>query len=737
MSVQPKKNNNNGQKTKNKPNRRRGGYNKKEIVKKRTQTNEQTLRDVAIKNGSKISPAKSLVCASGSLKTIKVNITLDNQSLLTLPCGMVSMGKVRVSNLDMYGAYSVVFDDVKSLASGNNGVASSRWNYLNSILGSIVPKSIPFREDCSLQYEVAPISAVIDSSIIVYAGKNYYMYVDDGGTYNGWATQNVPPVPTPESASAAYKALLSSCADRAKHLTVLRDVPLRPDYLKDASAFARNSPFYGRGGGVGSPYGTTELEGPFKSKFLCTLVKFSDDDPRASRSLDRTSGDSCCNYGLGLLPWFKTSYYKSAVTPIFKFLDLGEFAMYVIQIYLAAVKTLQSNSSVTSDNTIVYQQFNFSYAEFLLMLRQQLLTMFADSQCLGQFITMDTGNSAFMPFLCGSNCYPAVPEVKMKIPSTLNENLKMLKLSHHHYETLNYNKEKNVVVYVPVWGAFLGNGEYNPTIPSTEGVPLFVPGGAAPDLWDGTFDGNVCNINAGDNLSSIVTEWNQRIEAMENLFSGVDTLGGDCNGSPLLQYTRYVQFVSPPDVAEETKKPYVIEALGKHVKIERTKSNKNIVTGDTPGYRKVYAIPGSNPVVEYTTAMSGYLPITATHKQYFTDLFLPIIDVTPGDGIPGQSQVQTATMEPYSIKTDFDPTKPNLFNNRANQIQMAMHHYVCGVAGKKSPLTLYIESLAESNQGAFLGDLFAFVGDASTSLGFGGIGTAAKFASGVANTFGV
>jgi len=94
-------------------------------------------------------------------------------------------------------------------------------------------------------------------------------------------------------------------------------------------------------------------------------------------------------------------------------------------------------------------------------------------------------------------------------------------------------------------------------------------------------------------------------------------------------------------------------------------------------------------------------------------LILPVIELVPV-ALPGQQQVQTATLEPYVLATGND----NLFfNSRNTEIFDATPNYVTGLAGHKTEFASFVEALSKSNSGGFLGDLFSTVGNIANTIG--------------------
>lgn len=679
------------------------------------------LRKDAIAKNDLITPSKSLINAQGILTTIPVTVQYDVTSLLIQPVGLISLAFARGLRAFSYSAYKVILSDFLSVANGGNGTAPSRFNYQNIIYGSIVPKTIPFRQVCGLKITPQTITVVPDPVIIVN-GKSYYMYnVDTVGP--DWTIQVAPPSTTEEEDAANYGTLQSFLGGRQKHNKVVRNITLSPKYLKDGSAFCRVSPYYGIGGGVGAPYCSTEFELPFFSNLLGTFTAFAPETPRVSRVFDKMSGDACSNYAIGVLDAFPTAYYRGAVPPIYKFLDLNELAAILAAFMAAARKMFTNNKNEIDDNNgFLNSSFSFTYQIFLLMLRQQVLWMFSDSQCLGQFQSFQTGTNSFRALLCGSNCGPQEPTVKMIIPKVLNENLKMLRMSINKYETKQYKSKRNHVTYIPVWGAFQ-TYSYIPEIftnTSNVGVPLFKATQPleGPDLWDGSWNGDVYDLNASQIITECVNEWNDWMQSLVSVIDGLEAIGGDACASPLLQYTRYVEYNSldirnreAREVKEKDRVPAQFKKFVTEVKLERTKSKGTEI-------RKIMQVPNSTVAMEWSVGYSGYLPITPTHKEYFPAFILPIIDISSVNHLPSQPQIQVSSLEGnYLNRINGGDGTENFFNSRYAEITSSLSNYVIGIAGKRTPMSEFITTLGNNNQGAFLGDFFSTIGGITSALG--------------------
>jgi len=721
---QPKKNKNVKSKRVNK-NKKRNANRKKGKVKEVMVKAENPI----------IAPVKDLRAAQGILNTFPVMVAADPVSFYSIPCAIVSFALVRDCT-NPFAIYSLIYQDTANIAQSGTGVAPLRLKYMSDIFGALAPKSIPFRNG-SISYQLSGINPVPQDSISFDGGLNYYMYVPGGPSLGVWATQVPPPVYTATQIADYYTLAINALAKKTPHLQVLRNVELTNMFIRDGSAFVQVSPYFGQGAGVGSPYQSVELEVPFLSHLLGTLQAYNVVNPRSSRFLRASTGDSISNYGLGLLADFPVNKYKGALSPMYKFLDITEVIHSLMISYVAAVTAYLEKSNIIEPDvfTMLTNGLGCTYTQFLIMLRQQILWWFADSQCLAQGLCPQTGSGAFQAFLCGSNCYPKNPSVLMKIPMSLNENLRQLVMCAYQYQTKNYQSSNNEVRYIPVWGAFKGSVpiQYN-IVWNSINYPVFeVPteDPYTPDIFDGTSGSSVVDFNESALLSNITASWNEVVTYVTDQYASLVTIGGDARGGALLQYTRLVQFATlEKDVTMFKRIPrhYDQFITIKDVEVpnlERKNSKKE--------FKKVktYNPPGSTIYAEYTLGITSRLPISPTFKEYTPDLILPVIEIASDESIPSINQVQTSYQEPYSSKPGVNVI---VFDNRAQEIYDGLPNMVTKTAGKKTELSMYFDELSRLNEGGFLSQLFTLGGPLIGAID-PGIGSAVSSVGNVLGAF--
>jgi len=487
----------------------------------------QGSRAQAIKSGQLILPVQDLVCGQGIVTTISVKVSPETQAVNALPYGLVSMAMSRqVSN--PYAFYLAIYEDIVDIMKGGVGVRTSRLAYLNSILAAYAPKTVPFKLNTTFAFEFNTDALVqVPPAQYTLRSYTYYMWLPSNITIGQFKKQVPPGAVTDDDITSTYIEGLNLLAGKESQISIVRNVDLSTYYLKDCSAYARNSPYYGEGvAEVGSPYGSCECEVPYKSPLLGTLTTFNAQDPRSSRKLRLTSGDSCSNFAIGANRYFPTASYNSAIPPIYKFLDFNELA-YMIAESIGQALTMSSATPTTANFNQLQGGIPISYYTFLLLLRQQIMWMFTDSQCLAQFLTFDSGLNDFEPFRDGSNCCGVKPAFPMLLPQIINENLKMLKMVVKSYHTDKYDSPRNKTVYIPVWGVFKNFGTVDPTFQSVEGISSIFrgPDVETPNLIDGVYLGNVLDLNNNAYLNGALASFNYFMTKLSPFFYSLESIG--------------------------------------------------------------------------------------------------------------------------------------------------------------------------------------------------------------------
>jgi len=756
------KKNNNQQKKQGQPRKRNRNKKKKQPAGAKVAMNEkipdkqkQVIRNMARARGDKVTPVEALNTGQGVLKVIPVPIKIDQVSFNCIPCCEVSLALAR-GGVEPYAFYNSIYQDIYSIASGTlTDQGTVRLKVFDEIYGALSPKTVPFRGIASLNYTIQPLAQTTTPFLSVLGGFTWYMYNPGGVDLGVWATQDPPaPLSDPE-AVANYIANLNLVSGSEPHLTTVRNVGLGKRYEKDISAFTRNSPYYGQGGGIGAPYSSVEGEVPYRSPMLGTLVKFSTDMPRASRKLDYSSGDSCSSWGIGATKHFKTSFYEGAVPPIYKFLDLSELVGYMCVILGSAIELFYKDAGpgIGADTLAALQAgMGCTYTQFVIMVRQQICWWFNESQSVGQFLTPDNcplGDGPFLPLLMGSNCFGECPSNVLMAPTVLVENLRGLMMCTREYVTRNYPSPKNHITHVPVWGIFANSSPINfQYFLGDTSYFLFRPENTdsnTPRIIDGASGGSVVDFNNSEIVGLIAGYWNDFMGILANQFSSLTPFGGASSGSPFLQFTRYVKWNNAlKEIKQMRRVPRILQSYTEDVDVpvksdipvegrgllERKSSVKQTVK------KRLFNPPSSSLFTEYSAAYSGVIPITDTHKAVFSQLILPVIQLQDAL-LPSQVQIQTSSIEPYWYSNLAPEGTNSPFVTRINDIVAAVPNYVTGTAGRDTELASFMKTMSDMNEGGFFGDLLSTVGNVAGSLGFGGIAGIAGVAGNIAKSLNV
>jgi len=713
----------------------------------RAQRRMQQSKQMAV---SLTTPLEQLVACDDLLNTINVPVSYDLVSFQSIPLAAVSAALTRGAP-DPYAVYQQFYSDIQSIAAGLNGEVPVRLSFYNDILGVLAPKTVPMGTTGVISYNINPTppGAPPGPLIIFTGGYIYYMYVPGGTPVSGWATQKAPPGYSPLEISEAFASAMQVLSKKVPHLRMLRDVQLSPAYLKDVSAFARNSPYYGSApGNAGAPFSSTECEVNTRSKFFGVLIPFSNTMPRASRALEYTSGDPISNFGLGLWPDFKPEYYLGAVPPIYKFIDIDEILYSMMVIWQDAVIEYCNDSTATTDTiAFLLEGMGVPWSTFRIMLRQQLLWVFSDSAVLTQGMSAETSSGGFQQFLCGSNCYPANPLIYLELPGSLNENIRMLRRGIFDYHTKNFNSERNKIIYIPVLGAFKNTVPINISVETNFGVGnMFLPEPSeVPDIFDGTFGSAVADFNSTEILQEAIAVWNGFMDSCKKYMLGATQIGGASEPGSLLQFTRYVTFTNISDgegkIMRDNKvhfkrpprvlKQY-ISRREKKVQLERKLSNGKIERFEGLEFEQTYNPPDSTIFVEYTTAVSGSIVITDVHKSMFPQLILPVIELV-ANSLPTQTQFQTSAKELFLYVAS---STNNLINSRAVELGSGVQNNVKGLAGEPTEWAKYVSNKSASNQGGFLGNLFTTIGSTVGAI-IPEVGAAANGLGAIANSLNI
>jgi hypothetical protein len=483
------------------------------------------------------------------------------------------------------------------------------------------------------------------------------------------------------------------------------------------SAFAACAPYYGQGGAIvaSAPAYSIELECPYKSGILTGNTPYSLSDGRVGRMFALGSGDPCAAVGSAFLPGFHLKNYQSCIPIQYCFLDLDELVIWLQAWFLQLAQKL-IDSQVTGSTLLAVTPFSCTAQQFRIVVRQVVLGLFATSQSMSQFMTYSTNPQGFEPFRVGSNTY-AANRYEMTMPELLVENIRMLLPHFYSYKTAKYNREKNKMMYVPVWGIYKSIVNEAPNLEGnlwdvlTQTVitqPLFsAPVTTDPNPIDGTDQiGNVCLLNCGV-TTNIIGEWNFRITELKQFSLPSTYLAGTSQAS-LLPYTRYANYIQVE--VELDKIPWYMRHKIPRCSIkQRSKEMKrvNSKTLQVTETKEMYIPDGATLFSQQTLGFSSIFPITEALRELTNYLIFPTIIIESSDP-PTQKQVRTANMQPHIF--DFqdlgrDLNNPGFFF-RGNKLFEVGQLCAPGTAAQASDeLANVVKKFADESKGGFVGDI--------------------------------
>lgn len=675
--------------------------------------------------GRKISTIRAknevrLNLAEGDRANIMVLAPLNANAIQAMPLAVISNGLIMgVENTfakPISWAYLAFLQDLISILSAQVTPLSARIAYLNSILASFRPKTIPFKTG-TISFSWTGVDAIASAPIVNVRNYKYYLYVPDGGTNpGGYSTQSPPPAyPTLSEAISVLSNLFSQVAnDSVPHLIYKPDAEFTAAYKKDGSAFAAVSPYYGSGNEPTSSgaFSSGELEVPFKSIVLMGATAYSPSDGRVARKFNLTSGDTTSALGLAFLPGMTSTVYNTKYPIQYCFLDLDEVVLWLQQWFVTMVqKTFTTTVGTNTDLNLAMAPFPQSGQQFRIAVRQAVLGFFGYSQSMTQFLTYSQNPNGFEPFRVSTNSYGR-NRFQMRMPEVLVENLRMLLPKFFDVNT-KFKNEKNQLIVVPVWGIYkavedqpynLSSLLWNDVLQTLVVQPLF--SGAItndPNPIDGTdTSGNCCDLNS-NLIEALIQEWNDRVDLLCQTSVPTAYLGGNSDAS-LLLHTRFVKYVEI-DVKlskiSKLRQRYIPTDCVVKKKLERT--NSAAKQKEKVSEEEYYIPSGATLFRQVTTQVSALPAITEDYKLLYNYVILPTI-VIEDDTPPTSKQVRVGTVQSHVL--DFQVPDNPYDSTRGNKLLELGRMCAPGTANaEQDEIITVIKRMAESAQGGFVGDL--------------------------------
>lgn len=675
--------------------------------------------------------------AQGSRDNIMIPATANLSSVLTSYLGLVGMALSRgydVTGDNVYWAYTGGVRDLIDIMSGQVPGVFGRLRYLNEILGSFSPKSVPFRGVGEIAYYWSDVAGIVIANTVSVRGFVNYMYVIGGPVAGPWSmTQQAGPNPSNVSdTSAALARLFDLLSDKTNvGQKYCKGIDLGTIYARDVSAYASSLEYYGAGSSTTTgPAMSVENEVPFMSILLAVMSSFVAEGTRVSRYLKFGSGDSTAAFALGSLADFELNWYKTAYAPVYKFIDLQEVTDTLIFWYVALCKqaatTWPSGPSEQAEPALV--GFNFTARQFSLMVRQCILSIFNDTQSVGQHLKPTTTANGFEALRVGSNCYGKVLSENMLVPSILRENIANLLMCYLEVQGRYYNP-KNIQLIIPVWGTWVTSADQNPQVETWDSgtgtwvqAPLFQPLNVNdPNIIDATnAGGDVIDLNNSNLIGDFIANWNFCIRTLECFSLPVSYLGGSAGTGRLLTLTRAYEYKDP----DMTPTPFNKALIKRMYNNDLVKKTKKTLERTTSGKQKIYDVVEESIMLPGGSGLNNAFPIAYTSlatidetvKQALPYIILPFIPIVPTEA-PTINQWRTTGIECKIMFVKSDTTSPG--NSRISQIISTATGFAPGIAASGTDeFADVIKVMNGAGEGGFFGDLVGnLVGAGAKLLG--------------------
>lgn len=531
------------------------------------------------------------------------------------------------------------------LYSMNSDMALNKLPQIYEVIFNLLRAKTCFFSNGRIQY-----SALMDAShelpwtITTDVGTKY-TFTPVVSSANTGTMLNGPITPSQEGYSALMASLQSSVGYGMKLVDL--DEKKRGGYYTDPSAFARSYVYFGSGGSkAAGMYADAELEVPFKYPLFSRFVPYNVDDKVVARVFTPTSGSLGTPVGLSITDGeFNQFMLKNPITPIYKCLDLIEFAEIVAN-WLARVFTSSSgvaNQAAPGNASVTPHTLGFTIYEFIFMIRQTVLSVFPE-QCHSQFVapikaTPSANNSVFQPLIVDTFGTPDIQGSAMLLPTFLVENLSMLRQVIVPLDSTKKSKQygtkpkKLFHSAIPVWGVYSGDTIAEPTWTDSDNnqVPLFTPGVSPASYADciSAFS-STDKFNPNPWMRYHVSEWNLVVAGMGAAVTQVGPVTVDVNAErSLLHYTRVLS------TSTLEKKPKGVggegypESITKYIKnFYPTEVKREVKREKSTGY-KVELIPPASSAQRITRSITGYGVFLTDTMPALHNLFIPSIRFDP------------------------------------------------------------------------------------------------------------
>jgi len=690
---------------------------------------EASSQEVRVKNsvGTDILVIPTILSNSTlelALLTYMSNLFYDNV------IGGAQNSNVQLTYPDMYQALAYLGEAVQEITKGGTQQLSKCPRIFDIITALCAQKTIKFGGS-TVQYSPSWTGDIGISSVYDLPVGSKYLLADLNGTPDTY-----PLTPVNYSANiSAYTNFLKVAESGTFGGTLVDFGSTKGLFQIDPSAYARCYPYFGSSGNdIGGLYSQSELEVPFTYPRFSFFVRYVDTDLVVSRIFHPNSGGIVSVVGETLYGHSNFSLLRNPIPPVYKFLDFYQIyqvvASWLLTMYDTTPPQLTGATNSNRPTTLP-----FSYTDFMLMLRQALLTMFP-SQVSAQFVAPvasqpSQSNSVFQPFIMDSVTTPLAQSAQMILPAFIIENLNMLKPYYAYPKPTKNAKQygttpkKFEMSWIPVWGVY--SGDTPPVYQFTDQLvdpvtypPLFSTVNVIPpcNLWDFVSTNTpTVKINVNKYVPELINAWNEKVLGFgSNKSSLMSSIISDSRQGrvSLLPYTRVIvetpqtktsylgKFVNPADVN------IINKPKGKESSLKNVKS-------------KVDAIPPATYFQLLTKTILSHGEMAADYMSALRYFVIPMIrlDYTGGDKLT-QTAYQVYTGEGCASSNSQGGVEADLevYRNLMNGVLLSTGMFASSPTN--TVLTQAIETISRKGSGIDL--LGALVGGLGAIIpGIGGV----------------
>lgn len=460
-----------------------------------------------------------------------------------------------------FPAVAYLLEGMINYASGS--ILTERMPKIHAIIASMLrQRQLKFRYG-NVVYTPTISQQTISTTMVLGNGDMFFNVEPD----TGGALTITSPASTILPDEEAYSKTLSCYTRKECPISSIVDITSIPNvYRKDPSAFARSYAYVGSNGTTkGGLINDAELEIPFKMPTFSKFVAYDSTDTQIARVLKLQSGGISQNLAYALTDTqFHEEHFRNPIPTIYKFLDLNELYLYTATWLARAFSQLV----LIPNNSLQPTTLPFSKYDFLILLRQAVLSQFTASQLQGQFLqpvnqTVGSPN-LFRPLVLDPATIPSPAYAGMMIPTTLKENLSMLKEASYVSPRPGPKGRKSAlrVTYVPVWGFYNQDELADIVVPGADetSYQLFSSTSILP-AYASITDLRTSNSNVKVNPNSqqaitLLQQWNAFVASVNSL-GKVSAISSDVNYSGnLLIYTRIQEAVEKQTlIAQKVQDP--------------------------------------------------------------------------------------------------------------------------------------------------------------------------------------